>query len=80
MVLKIKKGELFRNLELSLRVEPEGFEPSSKQAMKTLSTCLDVVWFSKNNWSTTTYYSLSFFIWNSSRSRNYSMLTLMVPL
>ena len=24
-------------------VEPEGLEPSSKQAIKTLSTCLDVV-------------------------------------
>ena len=28
---KIKKGELFQNLELSLRVESEGFEPSSKR-------------------------------------------------
>jgi hypothetical protein len=26
---------------LSLRVEPEGFEPSSKQGTKKLSTCLD---------------------------------------
>jgi hypothetical protein len=30
-------------------VEPEGLEPSSKQAMRTLSTCLDVNWFSWNN-------------------------------
>ena len=28
---KIKKGELFKNLELSLSVESEGFEPSSKR-------------------------------------------------
>ena len=28
---KIKKGELFKNLELSPSVEPEGFEPSSKR-------------------------------------------------
>ena len=28
---KIKKGELLKNLELSLSVESEGFEPSSKR-------------------------------------------------
>ena len=30
---KIKKGELFKNLELSLSVESEGFEPSSKRRL-----------------------------------------------
>jgi site-specific DNA recombinase len=37
---KIKKGELFKNLELSLSVESEGFEPSSKRRIIKLSTCL----------------------------------------
>ncbi len=37
---KIKKGELFKNLELSLSVESEGFEPSSKRRFFKLSTCL----------------------------------------
>ena len=31
---------------LRLIVEPEGFEPSSKQAITILSTCLVSVWFS----------------------------------
>ena len=37
---KIKKGKLYENLELSLSVESEGFEPSSKRREIQLSTCL----------------------------------------
>jgi hypothetical protein len=32
-------------------VELEGFEPSSKQAARQLSTCLAIVWFSRGYWS-----------------------------
>jgi hypothetical protein len=32
-------------------VELEGFEPSSKQAAKGLSTCLSPGWLSRKNWS-----------------------------
>ena len=38
------KGELFKNLELSLQVESEGFEPSSKRRAIKLSTCLFFDW------------------------------------
>ncbi len=35
-----KKGRTLKNLEFSHLVEPEGFEPSSKQGIIRLSTCL----------------------------------------
>ena len=39
-----------------LLVEPEGFEPSSKQANIKLSTGLDDAWFSSGSWPSTTDY------------------------
>ena len=41
-------------------VEPEGFEPSSKQATTMLSTCLVSVWFSTYDRPETAYRMLSF--------------------
>ena len=40
----IKKGQLFKNLELSRSVESPGIEPGSKQAIKELSTRLVSAW------------------------------------
>ena len=34
------KGQFSKKLKLSHKVEPEGFEPSSKQGTRKLSTCL----------------------------------------
>ena len=42
-------------------VEPEGFEPSSKQAITELSTCLVLVSFSMHDRPKTAYHTLSFF-------------------
>ena len=42
-------------------VEPEGFEPSSKQAITELSTCLVLVQFSTYDRPKTAYRMLSFF-------------------
>lgn len=42
-------------------VEPEGFEPSSKQAITRLSTCLVQVQFSMHDRPRTAYRTLSFF-------------------
>jgi len=42
-------------------VEPEGFEPSSKQAITKLSTCLVLVQFSTHDRPKTAYRTLSFF-------------------
>ncbi len=41
-------------------VEPEGFEPSSKQAITRLSTCLVLVQFSTHDRPKTAYRTLSF--------------------
>lgn len=41
---EIKKGQLFKNLELSRPVESPGIEPGSKQAIKELSTRLVSAW------------------------------------
>lgn len=35
-----KKENYHKNYDNSLKVEPEGFEPSSKRALARLSTCL----------------------------------------
>lgn len=42
-------------------VEPEGFEPSSKQAVTMLSTCLVFVWLSAHDRPKTAYRTLSFY-------------------
>ena len=43
--LRIPKEEQKKShLKVALEVEPEGFEPSSKQAITMLSTCLAIVW------------------------------------
>ena len=44
-----------------LNVELEGFEPSSKQATRKLSTCLFCVWFSIVNRAQTPNLQLNFF-------------------
>jgi len=43
-------------------VEPEGVEPSSKQAITMLSSCLVFDWFSWGAWPKTAQHNLSFFI------------------
>jgi len=43
-----------------VKVEPEGFEPSSKQAITMLSTCLVPVCFSTYDRPETAYRMLSF--------------------
>ena len=41
------KGQFSKKLKLSHKVEPEGFEPSSKQGTTKISTCLFCDLFSK---------------------------------
>jgi len=48
------------HLEVVVNVEPEGFEPSSKQATALLSTCLVPVQFSWHGWPKTAYRTPSF--------------------
>lgn len=48
-----KKGQLFKNLELSRQVELQGIEPWSKHIRRKLSTCLFVHYLSGNSRSTT---------------------------
>ncbi len=66
---------------LSLIVEPEGFEPSSKQAITMPSTCLVFTWFSMHDRLKTAYRTLSFLrFWWRYRSHNTLMLTFLVLL
>jgi len=43
----------FLNRFGTVLVEPEGFEPSSKQAITMLSTCVVSAWFSMHAWPET---------------------------
>jgi len=50
----------FMVLNDTISVEPEGFEPSSKQAITKLSTCVVFIWFSMHDRPKTAYRTLSF--------------------
>jgi len=51
--------QIFKNLELSPRVELAGIEPASKHIHQKLSTCLFCFVISGSNWKQTTDYFLS---------------------
>ncbi len=62
-------------------MEPEGVEPSSKQATSVLSTCIVFIWFSMHDRPKTAYRTLSFLSFSViAKANNNLMLTFLVLL